>query len=183
MGCPRERLEPRCRDGATAANALPERAIVQPAECRLDLGQVLDGTVAKGEVTLLLEDLAGRRGLRPVGHLVGRLDGLADFLPESIAFDPKLRAERPEIVIHRVTVRVGWVARTIALSSRERPVTHEAVMAIEIDPVCGMDVDTTTSELSLEYQGKTYWFCGRGCLLEFRDDPATYLAADGPATA
>ena len=51
-------------------------------------------------------------------------------------------------------------------------------MAIERDPVCGMDVDTTTSDLSLEYDGKTYWFCGKGCLLEFRDDPKTYLSPD-----
>jgi P-type Cu+ transporter len=49
-------------------------------------------------------------------------------------------------------------------------------MAIEIDPVCGMEVDTTTSELSFEYEGTTYWFCGKGCLLEFRDHPETYLA-------
>ena len=48
-------------------------------------------------------------------------------------------------------------------------------MAIEIDPVCGMEVDTTTSQLSLEHDGKTYWFCGKGCLLEFRDDPEAYL--------
>lgn len=49
-------------------------------------------------------------------------------------------------------------------------------MAIEQDPVCGMAVDTATSELSLEYNGKTYWFCGKGCLLEFRDDPEHFLA-------
>ena len=48
-------------------------------------------------------------------------------------------------------------------------------MAIEIDPVCGMSVDTTTSQLSLERDGVTYWFCGKGCLLEFRDDPDKYL--------
>ena len=47
-------------------------------------------------------------------------------------------------------------------------------MAIEKDPVCGMDVDTETSTLSLEHDGKTYWFCGKGCLLEFRDDPDKY---------
>ena len=50
-------------------------------------------------------------------------------------------------------------------------------MAIEKDPVCGMDVDTETSQLSLEHEGRTYWFCGRGCLLEFRDNPEQYLAA------
>jgi YHS domain-containing protein len=48
-------------------------------------------------------------------------------------------------------------------------------MAIEKDPVCGMEVDTDLSDLSYEYEGKTYWFCGRGCLLDFKDDPATYL--------
>ena len=53
-------------------------------------------------------------------------------------------------------------------------------MAIEIDPVCGMEVDAETSQLSLEHDGETYWFCGKGCLLDFRDDPAAYLADEGP---
>jgi len=51
-------------------------------------------------------------------------------------------------------------------------------MAIAIDAVCGMEVDTTTSLLSFEHDGETYWFCGKGCLLEFKDDPDTYLAED-----
>ena len=48
-------------------------------------------------------------------------------------------------------------------------------MAIVKDPVCGMDVDTEKSTLSLEHEGETYWFCGKGCLLEFRDDPERFL--------
>ncbi len=51
-------------------------------------------------------------------------------------------------------------------------------MATEQDPVCGMTVDTSASELSFEYNGTTYWFCGKGCLLEFRDDPEHFLAPD-----
>lgn len=51
-------------------------------------------------------------------------------------------------------------------------------MAIAIDPVCGMEVDTATSQLSLDHGGKTYWFCSRGCLLDFQDDPAAFLASD-----
>jgi Cu+-exporting ATPase len=51
-------------------------------------------------------------------------------------------------------------------------------MAIEIDPVCGMEVDTTTSQLSSEHDGITYWFCGKGCLLDFEDDPSAYLPAE-----
>lgn len=48
-------------------------------------------------------------------------------------------------------------------------------MAIVKDPVCGMDVDTEKSQLSLEHEGQTYWFCGKGCMLEFKDDPDKYL--------
>lgn len=51
-------------------------------------------------------------------------------------------------------------------------------MAIEIDPVCGMEVDTTPSDLSYEHEGTTYWFCGRGCLLDFKEDPERYLDPD-----
>jgi Cu+-exporting ATPase len=59
---------------------------------------------------------------------------------------------------------------------------EDASMATEIDPVCGMEVDTTTSLLSYEYDGKTYWFCGTGCLLEFKDDPEKYLDPDYQAS-
>ncbi|HEY8868230.1 MAG TPA: YHS domain-containing protein [Candidatus Limnocylindrales bacterium] len=51
-------------------------------------------------------------------------------------------------------------------------------MAIEIDPVCGMEVDATTATLSFEYEGQQYWFCSKGCLLEFKDDPGKYLDPD-----
>ena len=51
-------------------------------------------------------------------------------------------------------------------------------MAIEIDPVCGMSVDTTTSQLSLDHDGKIYWFCGKGCMLDFQDDPEAFLNSD-----
>ena len=51
-------------------------------------------------------------------------------------------------------------------------------MAIRIDPVCGMQVDDTTALLWYEHEGVTYWFCSKGCLLEFKDDPQKYLAAD-----
>jgi len=47
---------------------------------------------------------------------------------------------------------------------------------IQTDPVCGMAVDTTATDLKLEHDGRTYWFCGRGCYLEFRDDPERFLA-------
>jgi Cu+-exporting ATPase len=50
--------------------------------------------------------------------------------------------------------------------------SHEA-----IDPVCGMTVDTRKPPGgSFEYSGTTYYFCGRGCRLEFEEDPEGYLS-------
>jgi P-type Cu+ transporter len=51
-------------------------------------------------------------------------------------------------------------------------------MTIVNDPVCGMEVEveTTPPALTTEYKGKTYYFCGRGCLLDFKDDPERILA-------
>jgi YHS domain-containing protein len=49
------------------------------------------------------------------------------------------------------------------------------------DPVCGMTVDVAqarTKGLTTTRDGHEYAFCGKGCLLEFRDDPETFLAAD-----
>lgn len=47
-----------------------------------------------------------------------------------------------------------------------------------LDPVCGMTVDiasATAKGLHAEHDGNTYYFCGKGCLLEFGDDPARFL--------
>jgi len=40
-------------------------------------------------------------------------------------------------------------------------------MATEIDPVCGMEVDTDLTDLKLEHDGKTYHFCCDGCPSQF----------------
>ena len=67
----------------------------------------------------------------------------------------------------------------ILRGSTRNPTTNGVVhMTIEKDPVCGMDVDTTATDLKLEHDGTTYWFCGKGCLLEFRDDPDRFLDPD-----
>jgi len=45
------------------------------------------------------------------------------------------------------------------------------------DPVCGMSVDPATAEHSSVREGKTYYFCSRGCQETFDEDPARYLSA------
>jgi YHS domain-containing protein len=51
-------------------------------------------------------------------------------------------------------------------------------MATAIDPVCGMEVDTERAQLTSEFEGVTYYFCSRGCKLDFDEDPAHFLDPD-----
>jgi YHS domain-containing protein len=49
------------------------------------------------------------------------------------------------------------------------------------DPVCGMTVDPEVARaagLTVEHEGKSYFFCGRGCRLEFLDDPKRFFDPD-----
>jgi YHS domain-containing protein len=48
-------------------------------------------------------------------------------------------------------------------------------MAMATDPVCGMQVDTDTAQWTAEHDGKTYYFCSKGCMLDFKDEPAKFL--------
>jgi Cu+-exporting ATPase len=55
---------------------------------------------------------------------------------------------------------------------------HDVEHADAIDPVCGMTVDPPVARergLTREYKGTEYAFCGKGCYLEFGDDPERYL--------
>jgi Cu+-exporting ATPase len=52
---------------------------------------------------------------------------------------------------------------------------------MEKDPVCGMDVNreiATAQALTSEHEGQTYYFCGRGCKLDFDEDPGKHFQPD-----
>lgn len=51
----------------------------------------------------------------------------------------------------------------------------DAQSTTAIDPVCGMEVDVATAKLTAEHKGTTYYFCSRGCKLDFEEDPEKYL--------
>jgi YHS domain-containing protein len=49
---------------------------------------------------------------------------------------------------------------------------------LQTDPVCGMSVnpeDARAKGLSTTYEDREYVFCGRGCFLDFADDPKKYF--------
>ncbi len=50
-----------------------------------------------------------------------------------------------------------------------------------MDPVCGMSVEPVVARarnLVVRHADVDYFFCGRGCKLDFEEDPARYLAPD-----
>lgn len=53
-----------------------------------------------------------------------------------------------------------------------------AEIATAHDPVCHMDINPATAAGSAEHEATTYYFCSRGCLLDFTDDPVATLAAE-----
>ena len=50
------------------------------------------------------------------------------------------------------------------------------VSTMTTDPVCGMEVDPGKVPAKAEYQGKIYYFCGKGCQTKFDANPTQYLA-------
>jgi P-type Cu+ transporter len=43
-----------------------------------------------------------------------------------------------------------------------------------VDPICKMKVDSSTTSLSSEHEGKKFYFCSAGCKQKFDKDPHKY---------
>ena len=46
------------------------------------------------------------------------------------------------------------------------------------DPVCGMTIDKSQVAVTLEYGGKTYYFCSPGCKVAFEREPERYAESE-----
>ncbi len=46
---------------------------------------------------------------------------------------------------------------------------------MEHDIVCGMEIKDTLSMPSIDYNGKTYYFCTDLCKIQFEQEPEKYL--------
>jgi YHS domain-containing protein len=55
-----------------------------------------------------------------------------------------------------------------------------------VDPVCGMTVELRQARadgLTAVHDGVEYAFCARGCMLDFLEDPASFVVSPGPKPA
>lgn len=48
-------------------------------------------------------------------------------------------------------------------------------MATETDRVCGMQVEVEGAQYTSEHEGTMYYFCSKGCKLDFEESPERYL--------
>ena len=46
------------------------------------------------------------------------------------------------------------------------------------DPVCRMHVEEGRAAATKEYQGRKYYFCSKGCLARFIENPGKYVARE-----
>ena len=54
---------------------------------------------------------------------------------------------------------------------------------LERDPVCGMNVNPTSTKHTHNHGGKNYYFCCAPCVEKFKADPETYLRPQTPANS
>lgn len=43
------------------------------------------------------------------------------------------------------------------------------------DVVCGMTIEDGDAAATVDYEGKTYYFCSKDCAESFEEDPGDYL--------
>ena len=91
--------------------------------------------------------------------VVANANRLRGFTPSAIPDNVRVPATDP-------VVQVGRDQEEEHDMSEESPTV--------IDPVCGMTVDPATAPASVEHEGHTYHFCGKGCAKSFSADPAKY---------
>ena len=82
-------------------------------------------------------------------------------------------------IAHReigVSIIADLVRRRAAGELRGWPIPAEDPH-IEIDPVCGMEVEVASARWITDHQGETYYFCAPGCKAAFEKTPAEFVSA------
>src|SRR6516162_1297148 len=63
--------------------------------------------------------------------------------------------------------------------SRAVAIMQPAQSSVEIDPVCGMTIDPTTSSRHHTHGGRLYHFCSARCQTKFAEQPEKFLSLQG----
>jgi len=88
----------------------------------------------------------------------------------------RLRGFKPSVIPDNVRVpTTNPVVEVGRDQEKENDMSQKSPKVI--DPVCGMSVDPAKAAATVEHEGQTYYFCGKGCAKSFRAEPGKYLTA------
>ena len=94
--------------------------------------------------------------------VVANANRLRGFKPAALPDNVRVPATDPVVAVGRD-------------QEKEHDMSEESPQVT--DPVCGMSVDPATAAASVEHEGATYYFCGKGCAKSFSADPGKYTNA------
>lgn len=76
-----------------------------------------------------------------------------------------------------MTARTRGFDRTPATDGTSHFQSHIVLLdEMVTDPVCGRDVDPTSTEVQSEHDGEMYYFCSLDCREEFEENTEEYRA-------
>lgn len=86
------------------------------------------------------------------------------------------------LAVLSVGVILAGCSRPATSDQTTRETVHPKgqVRSWEVDPVCGMEVNTATAAPREKFQGETWWFCSEGCETQFKSAPAAYVPGPRP---
>jgi xanthine dehydrogenase accessory factor len=85
-----------------------------------------------------------------------------------------IRARSPGEVAVSILAQIIAIEPNIAEPAAD-PVLHGAESSVEVDPVCGMEVEVAEALYRFDYLAQTYFFCGAHCRASFAAEPEHYL--------
>ena len=179
-------------DGINDAVALAQ------ADVGIALGSGTDVSVETGDIILVRDDLTdvvsgmelGRKTVSKIkqGFFWALIYNMILLPIAAGVFYPSTGlALRPEFAGLAMALSSVSVVTNALLLGRYKPSRGESgeieledqvEPEIAIDPICKMDVETSTAELFSDYDGKTYYFCNPYCKSVFDENPEQYKNED-----
>jgi Ala-tRNA(Pro) deacylase len=178
---------------ASAAH-VPGHAWAKSVVCFADDEPILAVVPAPCSVHLdRLQHAAGARSIRIAQETefaplyrdceLGAMPPLGPLWQQRVFVDSRLTRD-PEVVFdggsHRDAIRMAYreferLAHPTVVDVAVGPsIASPPHITTSVDPVCGTTLDERDAAIWSDHRGETYYFCSRGCKMEFDDNPHAY---------